>query len=184
MHLAKEAREAAVKALELEPDNDLAHHLMGRWHFEMAQIPFVVRQLVRLVYGASLAPGTFADALTEFGTAVELAPARLIHRVEYGRTLLRLGHKREALAELQLSLRLDVDDINAQLQRDDAELLVAGLEKELARHITWGFPGLEAGGDVPVGGAPVGTAAAPAASVSMQAKAADEGGNNSSGRAG
>lgn len=29
--LAKEAREAAVTALEMEPDNDLARHLMGRW---------------------------------------------------------------------------------------------------------------------------------------------------------
>ena len=30
VRLAKEAREAAVTALELEPSNDLAHHLMGR----------------------------------------------------------------------------------------------------------------------------------------------------------
>jgi tetratricopeptide (TPR) repeat protein len=31
VRLAKEAREAAVTALSLEPSNDLAHHLMGRW---------------------------------------------------------------------------------------------------------------------------------------------------------
>ncbi len=80
MRLAKEAREEAVLALELEPSNDLAHHLMGRWHYEMAQLNFVVRQLVRFVYGTSLAPGTFQDALTEFGTAVALNPNKLIHR--------------------------------------------------------------------------------------------------------
>lgn len=28
--LAKEAREHAIEALKLEPDSDLAHHLMGR----------------------------------------------------------------------------------------------------------------------------------------------------------
>jgi hypothetical protein len=31
VRLAKEAREAAVTALQMEPGNDLAHHLMGRW---------------------------------------------------------------------------------------------------------------------------------------------------------
>jgi tetratricopeptide (TPR) repeat protein len=80
VRLAKEAQEAARTALSLEPENDLAHHLMGRWHFEMAQINFVVRQLIRLVYGAALAPGKFEDALSEFEAAVALNPNKLIHR--------------------------------------------------------------------------------------------------------
>jgi hypothetical protein len=29
----------------MDAHNDLAHHLMGRWHFEMAQINFVLRQV-------------------------------------------------------------------------------------------------------------------------------------------
>jgi hypothetical protein len=45
VRLAKEAQEAARTAVELDPSNDLAHHLMGRWHFEMAQINFVLRQV-------------------------------------------------------------------------------------------------------------------------------------------
>lgn len=45
LRLAKEAQEAARTAVELDPSNDLAHHLMGRWHFEMAQINFVLRQV-------------------------------------------------------------------------------------------------------------------------------------------
>ena len=81
VRLAKEAQEAARTALQLEPQNDLAHHLMGRWHFEMAQINFVVRQLIRLVYGAALAPGKFEDALAEFEAAVALNPHKLIHRL-------------------------------------------------------------------------------------------------------
>ena len=32
--LAKEAREHAITALDLEPSSDLAHHLMGRQAFE------------------------------------------------------------------------------------------------------------------------------------------------------
>lgn len=56
--LAHDAREEAVTALALEPSNDLAHHLMGRWHYEMANLNVVVRTLVRVMFGTALASGT------------------------------------------------------------------------------------------------------------------------------
>lgn len=39
-----------------------------------------VMQLIRIVYGAALNPGTFDDALTEFQQAVAINPYKLIHR--------------------------------------------------------------------------------------------------------
>ncbi|GBF98259.1 hypothetical protein Rsub_10922 [Raphidocelis subcapitata] len=158
VRLAKEAREAAVTALELDPTDDLAHHLMGRWHYEMAQINFVVRQLVRLVYGASLAPGTLTDALAEFQAAAALSPGRLIHRVELGRTYLRLGRKAEALRELQAGVELEVEDVNAALERDEAEAMLARLRREFARGVAplaWGGGGGGGGGGGAGGGAQV-----------------------------
>ncbi|KAI8476188.1 MAG: hypothetical protein J3K34DRAFT_455925 [Monoraphidium minutum] len=151
VRLAKEAREAAAMALALEPQNDLAHHLMGRWHFEMAQINFVVRQLIKLVYGASLAPGTFEDALSAFSSAASLNPSKLIHRVELGRTLLRLGRRQEALDALEGSVHLEVEDVNARLQLDDAQLLLARLRREFGRasgplSLAWGGAPLGGGG--------------------------------------
>ena len=127
VRLAAEARAAAVTALALDPGNDLAHHLMGRWHYEMAGINFVVRSLVKLLYGAALPPGTYADALERFDSAVALAPARLIHRVERGRALLKLGRRDEAAAELEAGLACDVEDVNAALERADAEALLKRL---------------------------------------------------------
>ena len=59
VRLAHDARLEAVRALELEPCNDLSHHLMGRWHFEMASLNMVVRTVIRVMYGTALAPGTF-----------------------------------------------------------------------------------------------------------------------------
>lgn len=57
VRLAHDARQEAVIALAVEPSNDLAHHLMGRWHSEMANLNMVARTVVRVVYGTSLAPG-------------------------------------------------------------------------------------------------------------------------------
>lgn len=129
VRLAHDAREEAVTALALEPSNDLAHHLMGRWHYEMANLNVVVRTLVRVMYGTALAPGSHHDALESYQTAVSLAPARLIHRVELGRTLDRLGRKEQARQELEAALELDVEDINAFCQRQDALSLLKRMPK-------------------------------------------------------
>jgi len=52
-------------------------------------------------------------------------------RVELGRTHLRLGHKRDAYQHLLASMDLEVEDVNAKLQKEDAELLLAKLQAEL-----------------------------------------------------
>ncbi len=55
-------------------------------------------------YVGAVAVGSHHDALESYQTAVSLAPACLIHRVELGRTLDRLGKKEQARRELEVSL--------------------------------------------------------------------------------
>lgn len=127
--LAKEAREAAATALQLGPDNDLAHHLMGRWHYEMSKLNVVVRTVVRIMYGTSLQPGTREDALEAYRQAATLAPHRLVHHVEAGRVAMELGHISDARNAFETALQCDVEDINAWHTRMDAEMLLAQLDQ-------------------------------------------------------
>ena len=62
----------------------------------------MVRALIRVMYGTTLEPGSHAEAAVAYARAVELAPGRLVHRVELGRVLLRLGQPAEAAAQLQV----------------------------------------------------------------------------------
>lgn len=133
--LAKEAHEAAHKAVELGPDNDIAWHVTGRWHAEMAKLNVVVRTIVKVMYGTALESGSKQDALHAFERAIELAPERLIHYVEAGRVLIELNRKEEARRYLEASLQKDVEDINAWQTRHDAEELLAKLS-----HRTWERP--------------------------------------------
>jgi tetratricopeptide (TPR) repeat protein len=129
VRLAKEAQDAAATALRLGPDNDLAHHLMGRWHYEMSKLNVVVRTVVRVMYGTSLTPGTREEALAAYRRAVELAPHRLVHHVEAGRIALELGHSKAARDSLEAALQCEVEDINAWHTRMDAEMLLAQIDK-------------------------------------------------------
>jgi tetratricopeptide (TPR) repeat protein len=155
VRLAKEAQDAARTALALAPDNDLAHHLMGRWHYEMARVPGVVRAVVRMVYGTALQPGTREEALAEYRLAAALAPGRLVHRAEAGRVLLELGQPEAARAELAAALRCEVEDINAWHTRHDAEMLLAQIERRPWRRPSVVPPARRAAGAAP----PLSTAA-------------------------
>ena len=98
----------------------------------MAQVNMVVRTLIRICFGTALMSGTYQEALQHYQTAAELCPSRLIHRVEVGRTLLRLGDQKGAAEHLSRAMDMEIEDINAQLQQLDAgELLkkLAGREK-------------------------------------------------------
>jgi tetratricopeptide (TPR) repeat protein len=130
VRLAKEAQQCAYAAIAADPGSDVAHHLMGRWHYEMAQINGLLRALVRIMYGTALAPGTRQDALASFRRAVELAPGRLIHRVEAGRVHLELGQVAEGVEQLEAALECEVEDINAWHTRMDAEKLLAQVRRQ------------------------------------------------------
>jgi hypothetical protein len=103
---------------------------MGRWHYEMAQINVVLRTLVRIMYGTALSPGTRQDALVSYRRAAELAPSRLIHRVEAGRLHLELGQVPEAVEQLEAALGCEVEDINSWHTRMDAEKLLAQIRRQ------------------------------------------------------
>lgn len=130
VQLAKEAQDAAALALALDPSLDLAHHLMGRWHYEMSRVNGLVRTLVRFMYGTALPTGTRENALGCYRKAIELAPSRLIHKVEAGRILLELGQRDEAVVLLEDAINGTVNDINDWHTRMDGEMLLAQAHKK------------------------------------------------------
>ena len=69
----------------------------------LLQLNFMVRTLIRVMYGTALEPGSHAEAAAAYQRAVDLAPGRLVHRVELGRVLLHMRQPREAHAHLRVS---------------------------------------------------------------------------------
>lgn len=120
VQLARLAQDDVKMALKLDPSNDLAHHLLGRWHYEMASVNAMVRTIIQMFYGTSLMAGSYREAALCFEAASQLRPDRLIHRVELGRTYLKLGNTAAGVSHLEAAMGLDVEDLNAQLQLQDA----------------------------------------------------------------
>jgi tetratricopeptide (TPR) repeat protein len=98
-------KEYAEKAMARDPSDSYAWHVLGAWNYELAEMGAMTRTFVKVVYGG-MPPASHDEALRLFRKAVELAPERVSHHVELGRTYAALGQKDEARAELRKAIAL------------------------------------------------------------------------------
>ena len=111
---SRQIKSSAEKAVKLNPRNDYAWHLLGRWHQELADIGGVTRALAYVAYGG-LPAASNEEAVRCFEKAIALRPDRLIHHVELGRTYAAMGRKDDAIKQLRKGLAMP------NVEKDDPE---------------------------------------------------------------
>jgi tetratricopeptide (TPR) repeat protein len=102
-------RDETLRSIELDPTDDFAWHVLGRWHQGVANVSGVLKALAKVVYGG-LPPASNEEAVRCMKKAIELAPQRLIHHSELAR-IYKAMHKPDlATKEWQTILDLAVRD--------------------------------------------------------------------------
>jgi tetratricopeptide (TPR) repeat protein len=92
--------------------------MLGRWHQEIAAIGGGTRMLAKIVYGG-IPKGSYQEALGHFEKARNINSKRLIHHIEYGRTLAMMGRDVDARTELKKALAMpnrEADDPESKLR--------------------------------------------------------------------
>lgn len=102
---SRRIKAATEKAVKIAPNNDLAWHMLGRWHQSLANIGGATRAVAGMVYGGVPAASN-DEAVRCFNKAIALNPDRLIHMVELGRTYALMGRKEEARKYLEKGLAM------------------------------------------------------------------------------
>lgn len=98
-------KEEAERALALDPGYDWAHHVLGRWHHEVASLGATTRFFARLAFGG-LPPASKAEAITHLEQAVALSPQTPAHHLELGFALLAASREANARAAFARGLAL------------------------------------------------------------------------------
>ncbi|MFL6542596.1 MAG: tetratricopeptide repeat protein [Chthoniobacterales bacterium] len=109
------------KTLQMDPDNDNAWHILGRWNRVLADVNMVKRTLASLVYG-QLPKGSNEEAERDMKKAIELNPHRLMHYIELGRVYAQMGRKDDARKFINKGLAMP------DVEKDDAETKQRGRE--------------------------------------------------------
>jgi len=114
-------KESVDKALELDPTDDTAWHILGRWHRVLADVNIVKRTMAGLLYG-NLPKGSINEAERAMQKAIELNPNRLMHYIELGRIYAQMGRTDDARRFINKGLAMP------DSEKDDPETKERGRE--------------------------------------------------------
>ncbi len=87
--------EDTERALALDPNYAWAHHVLGRWHCEVASLGATSKFFVRLFYGG-LPAASYDEGVRQLRRATELEPGELNHWLELGFACAAAGRPDEA----------------------------------------------------------------------------------------
>lgn len=95
---SKVVKSEAERAVELNPKNDLALFILGRWNFDMATLNPFLKGVAQALYG-QLPPASKEKAVEYFQRAIAAAPRRIMYHGAYAEALESMGRTQEAKAE-------------------------------------------------------------------------------------
>lgn len=120
VRLSKEIKEQIDKAIELDSTDDIAWHVLGRWHRKMATLGWIQRQFANVFLGGVPKNASVEEAANCFKKAIELNPSHINHHLELGLTYEKLKEKDLAKEEYREVLDLPIKDSDDKLHKEEA----------------------------------------------------------------
>jgi Flp pilus assembly protein TadD len=109
----------ADKTLELDPKEDFAWHVLGRWNYRVATLNPMLKLIAKYIYGG-MPDASLEESERNFKKAIELAPQRVIHHHELARTYVALGRMEDARKEWEKELTLKPEDNEGENDQKEA----------------------------------------------------------------
>lgn len=123
----KEIRSHADRAIQLNPNNFKAWHVIGKWYYEVANLNFVEKSAVKLFYGG-LPKANWSLAIHAYEKARALKPDFMLNYLELARAYHKNDENEKAIAQLKTLLQLNVKTADDTRIKEEASQLLASWE--------------------------------------------------------
>ncbi len=120
-------KEEAERSLQLDPNYAWAHHVLGRWHYEVASLGMTARFFARLLYGG-ISPASLEEGITQLRRSTELEPGELNHWIDVGFAYAAAGRKDDARASWKHGLAMSDRSKHDATSKRRAREALTGLE--------------------------------------------------------
>ncbi len=120
VQLSKDVKAAVDKSLALDPDDDYAWHVLGRWHRKMATLNWVQRNFANIFLGGVPKEASVEASAECFRKAIDLNPGHINHHLELGLTYEELNQKDLAIAAYKKVLELPKQDADDDKYKKEA----------------------------------------------------------------
>ena len=128
---AKRIYDEATRAVEINPNHDNAHHVLGAWNAEVKRLSGVQRFFAKALFGGGfMDKANWNDAVQHLHRAVEIAPQHIYHRLELAEVYTDLGQYSKAREQLQAIPALGIHDVLDEQYKKDAAALLEDIKNE------------------------------------------------------
>ncbi len=121
VRLSKEVKAELDKALAIDPNDDIALHVLGRWHRKMATLGWIQRKFANIFLGGVPKDASLDSAVECFQKAIEINPRHINHYLELGITYEKLKQKDKAIEAYKKVLELPKADSDDDLYKEEAK---------------------------------------------------------------
>ena len=118
-----EVKDHTLKAIELDPEDDGNYHVMGRWHYTLADLSWFERKIAGLIY-AKPPQASFEEAAEYFKKAIAIEPTDIRNHLWLGNSFVALDKTELAKEEYNTALAITAEnDSDRKLQKEAQALL-------------------------------------------------------------
>jgi tetratricopeptide (TPR) repeat protein len=100
INAVKDIRTNAEMALKYNPSHGRAWHVMGKWHYEVANLNFFERTAVKVMYGG-FEPASMEESIKAYEKAKQLEPEFALNYLELAKAYKATGQKAKAIQALR-----------------------------------------------------------------------------------
>ena len=125
----REIYDEAAWAIELDPNHDGAHHVIGAWHAEIMRLSGVAKFFAKTFMGGGFMEKASRDsAVAHLTRATEIRPEYVFHHLELAEVFVELERYDEARQALQVVLELPVSDVSDPMHKETAAALLEEIQ--------------------------------------------------------
>lgn len=122
--MSKQIKKEADLAIKYNNQNDIAHHVLGRWNRKISNLSFIERGFANAFLGGVPENASNEQAVTHFKTAIQINPEYINHYLELGITYEVMDEEEKAIAILKKCIELKPQkEIDKKYQATAKELL-------------------------------------------------------------
>lgn len=126
---AKIIFDEATRAVEINPEHDNAHHVLGAWHAEVKRLSGIQRFFAKALFGGGfMSRANWDDAVRHLERAVAIAPQHIYHRLELAEVYADVGENSKAREQLTIIATLPLADVLDAEYKDEAANLLAHIK--------------------------------------------------------
>ncbi len=125
--MSKEIRKEAELAIKLNPENDLAYHVLGRWHRKISNLSWIEKGFADMFLGGVPKDASNEAAVENFKKAIEINPDYINHHLELGITYEMMDKDDLARQQFEACLALPISSAKDKEHKKKAQELLNDL---------------------------------------------------------